>query len=295
MLEIPAGMKLREIASLLEREGLILNRAAFLALAALHGEQGKIRAGTYRIDGPGSARLLLEKLTRGEVAFHRITIPEGWTLTQIADRLASDGLVQREPFLQTARDPGSVEDLLGFRAPSLEGFLFPDTYHFTAGAGESKILRTMIRRFHQALDPVLRSRAEELGFSVLEAVTLASLIEKETSVPEERSVIAGVFHRRLRIGMKLETDPTVIYGLESFRGGLRKEDMTRPHPYNTYVIGGLPPGPICSPGKESLTAALFPTDREYLYFVSRKDGSHHFSRTYPEHLRAVARYQRRGR
>jgi UPF0755 protein len=150
----------------------------------------------------------------------------------------------------------------------------------------------MVKRFQQAFDAMLRAKADEKGWSILQAVTMASLIEKETAVPSERPVISGVFHRRLKQGMRLETDPSVIYGLDRFNGDLRKADLTNPHPYNTYVIAGLPPGPICNPGYESLMAALFPADNGYLYFVSRNDGSHQFSKSFQEHLRAVARYQR---
>jgi UPF0755 protein len=290
--EIRAGMGLWDIASSLHREGLVLNSPTFVALAAVRGDQTRIRAGGYRIDGPISPHDLLEKFIRGEVFFHRVTIPEGWNLIQVAERLAAERLVDRERFLRTTRDPQRVEELLGFPALSLEGFLFPDTYHFPAGTTEERILRTMVKRFQQAFDPVLRSRSEEMGWSILQTVTLASLVEKETGLPGERSLISGVFHRRLRLGMKLETDPSVIYGLDGFGGDLRKQDLARPHPYNTYLISGLPPGPICNPGREALMAALYPSDGEYLFFVSRNDGSHHFSKSFQEHLRAVAKYQK---
>ena len=291
--EVPAGMGFREIAALLQEKDLVRSRHALLALAALRGEQGRVRAGIYRFDVPLSASALLAKLTRGEVFFHRVTLPEGWSLMQVADRLTGEGLVDRDHFLRKACDSDVVRELLGFEAPSLEGFLFPDTYNFLSGTGEARILRTLVKRFQQALDPSLQARAEEMGWSVLQTVTLASLIEKETSLAAERFLISGVFHRRLRLGMKLETDPTVIYGLEGFQGDLRREDLANPHPYNTYVFVGLPPGPICNPGRDALVAALFPAEGEYLYFVSRNDGSHHFSKSLQEHLRAVERYQRR--
>jgi UPF0755 protein len=286
-------MGLREIASMLQDKELLRSRHAFLALAALRGDQGKVRAGIYRLDGPVSAHALLEKLTRGDVSFHRVTLPEGWTLVQVADRLSSEGLVSRDLFLQKARDPDLVKELVGLQAPTLEGFLFPDTYNFLSGTREERILRTLVRRFQQAFDPSLQARAEEIGWSVLQTVTLASLIEKETSLSAERFLISGVFHRRLRLGLKLETDPSVIYGLDGFQGDLRREDLANPHPYNTYVFVGLPPGPICNPGRDALVAALFPAEGEYLYFVSRNDGSHQFSKSLGEHHRAVDRYQRR--
>jgi UPF0755 protein len=206
--------------------------------------------------------------------------------------LAQEGLVDKAQFLAEARDPLRAEQLLGFTAPSLEGFLFPDTYHFPPGVTQDRILRTMVKRFQQAFDESLQARATEMGWSMLDVITLASLIEKETGLPEERALISGVFHLRLRLGMRLEADPSVIYGLEGFNGDLRRQDLAIPHPYNTYVITGLPPGPICNPGREALVAALFPSHKEYLFFVSRKDGSHHFSKSLQEHVRAVDRYHK---
>jgi UPF0755 protein len=290
--EITPGMGWREVASRMEQEGLVRSRTALLALAVLRGGDARVRAGGYRIDGPMTPAALLDKLTRGEVLFHRITVPEGWTLAQVADRLAGDGLVDRTQFLRETRDPARVQELLGIAAPSLEGFLFPDTYHFPAKTPQERVIRTMTRRFQQAFDAALQARAEEMGWTVLQVVTLASLIEKETGLASERPLISGVFHLRLRIGMRLEADPSVIYGLEGFTGDLRRQDLANPHPYNTYVITGLPPGPICNPGADSLRAALFPAKGDYLYFVSRNDGSHHFSKTIQEHARAVARYQK---
>lgn len=290
--EIPVGKTVREVAAILEREGLVLNARAFLALASIQGEARRIRAGIYRVEAPSSAQTLLRKLARGDVGLYRVTIPEGWNLLHVADRLGALGLANRESFLNRARDPRWVSELLGFQAPSLEGFLFPDTYLFPPGIGEKGILRVMVRRFQEAFEPEFASRARQMGWSVLEVVTLASLIEKETPVVEERGLVSGVFHRRLRLGMKLESDPSVIYGLDGFNGDLRKQDLLLPHPYNTYVFPGLPPGPICNPGQAAIRAALFPAEVDYLYFVSRNDGTHHFSRTLREHLQAVARYQR---
>jgi UPF0755 protein len=290
--EIPAGRSVREVAALLEREGLVLNARAFMALAAIRGEAHRIRAGIYRLEAPGSAAGLLGRLVRGDVEFYRITIPEGWNLAQVAERLDVVGLAQRESFLEKARDAAWASELLGFQVNSLEGFLFPDTYLFPPGVGEQHILRSMVRRFQKSLDPEFHARLLELGWSVVQAVTLASLIEKETCAPQERALVSGVFHKRLQMGMRLESDPSVIYGLEGFNGNLRKSDLLVPHPYNTYLFPGLPAGPICNPGQESIRAALFPAETDYLFFVSRKDGTHHFSRTLGEHIRAVARYQK---
>lgn len=293
-LEIPSGRSLQEIGTLLEKEGLVINAQAFVALASLKGEAHRIRAGIYRLEGPSSPVDLLNRLVGGPLELYRVTIPEGWNLLQIAKKLGEMGLVDPEGFLRKARDPALASQLLGFKAASLEGFLFPDTYLFPPGTTEQGILHTMVKRFERAFSPDLHSRLLELGWDLLKAVTLASLIEKETCAPEERALVSGVFHKRLRMGMKLESDPSVIYGLDNFNGDLRKSHLLVPHPYNTYVFSGLPPGPICSPGKEALSAALFPADTDYLFFVSRKDGTHHFSRTLGEHLKAVSRYQKAG-
>lgn len=291
-LEIPSGKTLQEIGRLLENEGLVVNAQAFVALATLKGEAHRIRAGIYRLEAPCSTLDLLERLVGGRVELYRVTIPEGWNLVQVAQRLGGMGLVDPEGFLSKATDPVLASQLLGFKAPSLEGFLFPDTYLFPPRTTEQSILQAMVRRFEKAFSAELHSRLLELGWDLLQAVTLASLIEKETSAPEERALVSGVFHKRLRMGMKLESDPSVIYGLDKFNGDLRKSHLLVPHPYNTYVFSGLPPGPICSPGREALRAALFPAETDYLFFVSRNDGTHHFSRTLGEHLRAVSRYQK---
>lgn len=291
-IEVPSGRSLRELGSSFHKEGVLLNPHALCLLAWLKGAHREVRAGIYRIEGPISASRLLDMLTKGEAESIRVTIPEGWTLTRIADRLGGSGVVNPGLFLKAAKDATLVSELLGFEAPSLEGFLFPDTYFFPPGAGELVVLRTMLKRFNQAFDHEMKTRARELGLSVVQAVTLASIIEKETASEEEKYLISGVFHKRLRLGMKLESDPTVIYGLEGFAGSLKRQDLLSPHPYNTYVHYGLPPGPICNPGEAALKAALFPRDTDYLYFVSRKDGTHEFSRTLNEHLQAVSRYQK---
>lgn len=293
--EIPLGKSVRDAAFILEQQGLVLNARAFLALAYIHGGLSRVKAGIYRVERPSSALELLRKLAGGDVELQRVTVPEGWDLARLADRLGTLGLADPQNFLKLARDPRWASELTGFRVPSLEGFLFPDTYLFPPGVAEAAIQRAMVRRFHQAFDAQLLSRAWEMGWSMLEVVTLASLIEKETSTPHERALISAVFHKRLKLGMRLESDPSVIYGLEGFNGDLRRQDLSVPHAYNTYVFPGLPPGPICSPGQAAIEAALFPAQMDYLYFVSRNDGTHHFSHTLREHLQAVARYQKRAR
>ncbi len=291
--EIPSGLTLNRTAHLLECKGLLMSRHAFVALAILRGDQGNVRAGGYRFEGPISPQGILDRITKGKPLLRRITVPEGFTLAQVAERLASEGLVDKSIFLEQSKDAGLIASLLGFEAASLEGFLFPDTYLFPPGEDERVILRIMVKRFHEVFEPFLQARTEQLGWTVLQAITLASIIEKETSLASERSLISGVFHRRLRLGMRLESDPSVIYGLENFDGDLRRKDLAVWHPYNTYLVYGLPPGPICNPGLKAIMAALFPSDHGYLYFVSKNDGSHTFSRTIEEHRQAVNRYQRK--
>ncbi len=289
--EIPLGRSLKEVARILETEGIILNSRAFSLLSYLRKCPKNLKAGIYNFEKPLSAWRILDLLDKGRPELLRVTIPEGYTLANVAERLSASGLVVKENFMKTARDPLLISELLGFSAPSLEGFLFPDTYLFPPGVGDRTIISTMVGRFQEIFDSTMRKRAQELGLSILEVVTLASLVEKETAIPEERPVVAAVFHKRLKMGMRLESDPSVIYGMESFDGKLTRKDLLSPHPYNTYLHWGLPPGPICSPGKEALRAALFPADCDFLYFVSKNDGTHRFSRNLREHMEAVTQYR----
>ena len=234
---------------------------------------------------------ILEKLRKGVVVLHAVTIPEGFTMEQIGDLLAAKGLVQKEVFLRLANNPRAL-GAYGVTASNLEGYLFPDTYHFSRGLNPSTLIDAMVKRFWQMVGP-FRERADAIGLSMGEVVILASIVEKETGEPTERPTIASVFLNRLSRGMRLESDPTVIYGLKDFDGNLRKNDLTKETPYNTYVIKGLPPGPIASPGLDAIKAILYPAQTDYLYFVSKNDGSHYFSKTLAEHNRAVGIYQKK--
>lgn len=289
--EIPLGKSFKEVARILEKEGIVLSSEALCFLSKVRKRPKNVKAGIYRFHEPLSAWMIIDFLDKGKPDLVRVTIPEGFTLTNVAERLSSCGLVARENFLRAAGDPLFIYELLGFHAPSFEGFLFPDTYLFPPGVGERAIISTMVGRFQEALDLPLRQRAQEMGLSILEVVTLASLVEKETGIPEERPIVASVFHRRLKLGMKLQSDPSVIYGIQDFQGKLTRKELLSLHPYNTYLHRGLPPGPICSPGMDSLKAVLFPADCDFLYFVSKNDGTHHFSRSLREHVRAVVRYR----
>jgi UPF0755 protein len=282
---------LREVAEELERAHLITSKNLFVLWAKLAGQSKQIKTGEYALSAGMAPVKILEKIHKGLVVLHTVTIPEGFSMEQIADLLAAKGLVQKEVFLRLAQNPKALS-AHGIKANSLEGYLFPDTYHFSRGLDPSTLVDTMLKRFWQRAGP-LRERADAIGIKIEEVVILASIVEKETGNPAERPVIASVFLNRLRLGMRLESDPTVIYGLKDFDGNLRKHDLTRETPYNTYLIKGLTPGPIASPGLDAIKAVLCPAQTEYLYFVSKNDGSHHFSKTLGEHNRAVEAYQKK--
>jgi UPF0755 protein len=231
-------------------------------------------------------------MTRGPRYLDLVSIPEGWTVAQIADRLEQAGFGSAARFREIAED-GDFAASLAVPGPRLEGYLFPDTYAFSEKASPEEILGRMVRRFHEMFDERLRDAARQAGLDVHQAVTLASLIEMEAAVPGERPLISAVFRNRLARGMRLESDPTVLYGVERPAGAIRRSDLERTTPYNTYRIAGLPPGPIANPGKASLEAAVHPApDRSVLFFVARNDFTHEFSRSLRAHRRAVERYQR---
>lgn len=287
------GMSLNEAADELERKGLITDDTLFILWAKLMGYSRKIKAGEYRLSSGMAPIRILEILTRGIIITHPVTIPEGFSRVQIAELLDRKELVDRERFLSVTDQPLFLKKYM-ISGPSLEGYLYPDTYQFGRGLSADSVIDTMIRRFRKLIEPFNRA-IEESGMTLEQVVTLASIVEKETGRAEERPVIASVFLNRIKKGMRLESDPTVIYGLKGFNGNLTREDLSRPTPYNTYVIRGLPPGPIANPGLEAIKAVLYPARTDYLYFVSKNDGSHHFSRTLKEHNRAVMIYQVRRR
>jgi UPF0755 protein len=285
------GESPRDVAEDLEKKGIISSSRLFRLWIKLLGHGKKIRAGEYSLAPDMSPMTILERLIRGLVVSYPVTIPEGYNRMQIAELLAQRGLVERETFLALTRDP-SVLKKHTVSGPNLEGYLFPDTYHFARGTLPQTVVDTIVKQFFQKVLP-LKEAVEKSGMKMEEVITLASIVEKETGRAEERPLIASVFLNRLKKGMRLDSDPTVIYGIENFDGNLKKGDLARETPYNTYVISGLPPGPIANPGLESIRAVLFPAKSDYLYFVSKNDGSHHFSKTLAEHNRAVNLYQRR--
>jgi len=291
-LVVAEGATLDQTAGLLEDQGVIRFPLAFSRVARVMGKDRSIRAGEYYLHSSMSPREVLQMLCRGEVILHKVTVPEGFTVKQIATLLEKKGFASRELILRESRKVGFIK-AFGFEGDSLEGYLFPDTYHFAMGLPPGEILKAMVQRFHSVYGPALKARQAENGRRLHEVVTMASIVEKETSSRKEMPLIASVLVNRLRIGMPLQCDPTVIYGIEGFDGNLTREHLRTPNPYNTYVNKGLPPGPICNPGLDALKAVLYPEDTAYLYFVSKNDGTHLFSPTLKQHNRAVEKYQKR--
>ncbi|MHB8836577.1 MAG: endolytic transglycosylase MltG [Candidatus Methylomirabilia bacterium] len=286
---IPAGSDLRQIARVLADAGVITSPRAFVLAARIAGVDRLLHPGDYRLDPGMSLPSLLSALhdSRGRIA--AVAIPEGWRIEQIAERLAAAGVCERDDFLAAARDR-SLLATLAIPGPSAEGFLFPETYALQLPTNPADVIRTMHRQFEKVWGE-LTAGAAPPALSPLATVTLASIVERETAAPGERPLVAAVFLNRLHLGMPLQADPTVIYGMEAFDGNIRRRDLAAANPYNTYVIRGLPPGPIASPGRASLAAVLAPAPVDFLYFVARNDGTHQFSRSLAEHNRAVQRYQ----
>ncbi len=294
LFEVPRGASTRGIAGRLEAAGLVRSAEAFGALTRLRRAAGGLRAGEYELSASQSSLEILEILAAGRVKTWEVVLPEGLRVEESAARLAERRLVDAAAFVAFARDPASAA-ALGVEGPDLEGYLFPETYRLPRGLETREVAATLVSQF-LGVWKELAPRAEERGLGMREAVTLASIVEKETGAAEERPLIAAVFLNRLARGMRLESDPTVIYGIAGFDGNLRRvhlEDET--NRYNTYRIAGLPPGPIASPGAASLRAVVEPAPAPYLFFVSKNDGTHVFSSTFDEHVNQVNRHQKRRR
>jgi len=293
--EVEKGQTAKEIALNLKKNGIIKKTWPFLAGYRIFFSAQSLKAGEYAIAIPDSPKNILQVLSEGSVYLHSITIPEGLIIQEIAGLLDSEGFVAKQDFLQDVAETSLISSL-DKDAPNLEGYLFPETYRFSKGTSSEEIVAAMVFQFTKVFNQEWIERAAELGMSIRDIVTLASLIEKETSLRKEKKIISAVFHNRLRMSMKLDCDPTIIYILKlegRFKDRLRTRDLKYDSPFNTYLYSGLPPGPIANPGRGSLEAALYPTDEKFLYFVSKNDGSHYFSQTFREHQNAVNKYQRR--
>lgn len=290
---VPPGASFAAVMDSLEARGLIAGRTAFGLFARVRGDDRRIRSGRYRLTPGSSWHELLVALTEGRVITVPMTVPEGFRLTQMADRIARVSEVPADSVLRLLTDP-EAHGAFGVPGPGLEGYLFPDTYRFAAGVPVSAVLEAMTSRYRAVWTPERRARLDSLGMSERELVTLASIVQAEARKVDEMPRIASVYHNRLRRGWLLQADPTVLYAL----GGTRERllfaaiDSVAANPYNTYRQRGLPPGPIGAPGEAAILATLYPASEPYLYFVAGADGSHVFSRTLAEHNRAVAAYRR---
>lgn len=293
---VKKGSGLKTIAADLKRKGLIKNQSLFILMAILRGECKNIKAGEYSLNLLMSPVKIFNVLTSGTIKTYSLTIPEGFTAEQIANTLGKTNLINKNEFAALVNDK-EIAVSYNIDGQGLEGYLFPDTYLISRNMEARDLIDIMVKHFRRVFKEVTESRkfAASQSLSEREVVTLASIVEKETANPEERPVIASVFLNRLKRGMRLESDPTVIYGLEKFNGNLTRRDILTPTQYNTYIIYGLPPGPIANPGRESLMAVINPTITDYLYFVSKNNGSHYFSETLSEHNRAVVKYQKKRR
>jgi UPF0755 protein len=291
---VQPGETLKSVVSRLETEGLIRNRRIVEWFGRYQKLSNKLRTGEYWVSATETPGEILATLTTGQVATYELAIPEGFTAAMIAQRIEAAKLGNAEEFLAWVRSPASTQ-AHGVEGATLEGYLFPETYRLPKGLSTRETAGVLVNQFLTVWKE-LEPRAREQKMSMKDLVTLASIIEKETGVAEERPLISAVFLNRMRRGMRLETDPTVIYGIPNFDGNLRRRDLENPdNPYNTYKIPGLPPGPIANPGRGALDAVLAPAPVDYLFFVSKNDGTHVFSNTYAEHARRVDDYQRRRR
>lgn len=289
---IDRGMSFREIAERLQSQGLVRNKYVFMMLSRLLGIEKKAKAGRYRFKSTTDMLEILARLYRGETYRQIVTIPPGRTIEGVARILARSTGIDSLAFVQTARDSAFVR-CLGIPTRTAEGYLFPSSYDVEWNEEPQSLIRRMVACFFEVMNDSMLSRAKQLNMDLNQVVTLASIIEKEAMLDEERPRISAVFHNRLRLKMKLQADPTVRYALRKWTGRLRYSDLEVDSPFNTYRIFGLPPAPICSPGLASLLAALYPADNSKdLFFVAKGDGSHHFSRTIEEHKYFTSLYHR---
>lgn len=290
IINVRPGQTLNTTADILSRENLIKNTRKFVLVARFKGYDKRLKAGEYLLSASMTPLQLLEIMVKGTVKLYKLTIPEGYNLDQIAESVDTANFGTKMDFIQAATDIARVRQM-GLEGETFEGYLFPDTYFFPKEVTIERIISAMVKRFWSVFVPEWQSRAKDLGLTVHQVVTLASIIEKETGAPFERPIISSVFHNRLKKKMRLESDPTVIYGIKNFDGNLTRKHLTTPTAYNTYKIRGLPSGPIANPGSASLEAALYPDDTKFVYFVSRKDSTHQFSTSLKQHNLAVRKYQ----
>ena len=283
-----------QIVDRLKEANLIKEGTELLVLAKFLGKDRHIQTGRYDFEKGTSLYSVFNKLVKGDVTLEEVTIPEGWTAKQIAGILKRKIEIDSSEFVRVITDSLFAKSM-GIPASNLEGYLFPETYKLSWGFPPEKVARILVEQFKRIFTDIFVRRAKEINFSVAEVMTLASMIEAEAKDGEERETISAVYHNRLKRGMLLQCDPTVIYALPELDRPLLLKDLEVDSPYNTYKYPGLPPGPICNPGKASIFAALYPADVDYLYFVATGDGSHLFSTTLREHNNARSKIKRAGR
>lgn len=288
LVDIPTGASFVRVTEILHDAGLVKNKWFFYSLATIKRASRSIRAGEYEFSTSLSPLELVHKLIQGEIKYYRVTIQEDLSLKEVAARLMEFKLIDEQNFYDLAYDRAFLSQL-GIQAASIEGYLFPDTYFLTRTMSTKQIMRTMVDRFRNKITPDMMEQAGRRGLSVHQLVTFASMVGKETGDAAEKPTIAAVFYNRLKKNMPLQSDPTTVYDLKDFNGAIRRVHYRRESPYNTYIIRGLPPGPISNPGLNSFRAVLNPADVNYLYFVSQGDGTHFFSTTLDEHNIATMR------
>ena len=286
-LNVKKGMSFKQALRALNQQGMNRNAALFYAVGIYSGMDRKLKSGYYALKSGMTPAEILDKFVRGDTIKVRLTVIPGGTIRGAAGIFEKAGVVDAAEFLEMAKDKALLS-ALKIDAPSLEGFLMPDTYIFEKGVTAKEAVESMVNNLRKRYPAGFSARLAQLGMSETEVLALASIIEREAAVDEERAVISAVYHNRLRLGMRLEADPTCIYGIKSFKEGVRHSDILNDSPYNTYRIRGLPPGPIAMPSQKSIAAALYPSNDPYLFFVSNNDGTHSFSTTFGRHRKAVS-------
>jgi len=289
--QVTDGMSFKAITALLQKEGIIRYRGYFEIIGRLQGISRKVRTGFYGLNANMNMWEVLEAMRKGKIIEYEVVIPEGYNIYQIGWTLSGTPLISDpQQFIALVKNKDYVRSL-GVEADTLEGYLFPDTYYLPKGIKLEEIPKRMVQRYRAVFDDSYRDRARTLGFTEGQVLTLASIVEKEAKVDSERKLIAAVYHNRLKLGMRLQADPTAVYGTKAWITKVTREDLKRKSPYNTYRHKGLPPGPIANPGRGAILAALYPENVDYLFFVAQGDGSHFFSKDFGDHEKAIGRYR----
>ncbi len=290
--EVPPGVSVSAVGHMLHGKKIIPNYTYFRVYYRLYFNEASFKTGEYLFERPMTMKQVIQQLVQGKVLLHKVTVKEGLITREIAETIEKQRGIRAADFVHYASDPSPIRDL-DPKAPDLEGYLFPDTYHIRKNTSPKEMVYLMVDKFKENYTNAMRWRTDQLGWSVREVVTLATLIEKETAAREERFLISSVFHNRLKLGMPMGCDPTIIYALKRdniYRGKLGWKELKYDSPYNTRLYKNLPPGPICSPGYASIEAALYPENTKYLFFVAKNSRSHYFSKNLKEHNWAVRKF-----